>query len=37
MLTGVEIAGLVLTALPLFISALEHYNDYLDPIEAFFE
>jgi hypothetical protein len=37
MLTGVEIASLVLTTLPIFISALEHYIDYLDPIEAFVE
>jgi hypothetical protein len=37
MLTGVETAGLVLAAIPIFISALEHYNDSLDPIKAFWE
>lgn len=37
MVTGVETVGLVLVVLPLFISALEHYNDSLDPIKAFFE
>ncbi|KAI9764814.1 MAG: hypothetical protein M1839_005706 [Geoglossum umbratile] len=37
MLTGVETAGLVLAVLPLFISALEHYNDGLEPIKAFWD
>lgn len=37
MLTGVEIAGLVLAALPLLISAVEHYNDGLHPIKVFFQ
>jgi hypothetical protein len=35
MATGVEIAGLVLGSLPLLISALEHYEDVLDPTIAF--
>ena len=35
--TGVETSGLVLAVLALFISALEYYNDSLDPIKAFFE
>lgn len=37
MLTGVEIAGLVLGSLPLLISAIEHYNDGLHPIKVFFQ
>lgn len=37
MLTGVEIAGLVLRALPILISAVEHYNDSLHPIKIFFQ
>jgi hypothetical protein len=37
MLTGVETAGVVLTAFPLFISALEHYSNSLELIKAFFE
>jgi hypothetical protein len=37
MLTGVETTGLVLAALPLFISAFEHYNDGLEPIKAFWD
>jgi hypothetical protein len=37
MLSGVEIAGLVLGALPLLISAVEHYNDGLHPIKIFFQ
>jgi hypothetical protein len=35
MLTGVEIAGLVLGAIPLIISALEHYEDFTAPTKAF--
>lgn len=34
-MSGIEIAGLVLGAIPLLISAIEHYNDGLDPIKAF--
>lgn len=30
-----EVAGLVLAALPLLISALEHYEDAIDPITSF--
>ena len=37
MLTGVETAGIVLAVLPLLISALEHYNEGLEPIKAFWE
>jgi hypothetical protein len=37
MLSGVEIAGLVLGSLPLLISAVEHYNDGLHPIKIFFQ
>ncbi|KAF1986003.1 hypothetical protein K402DRAFT_421580 [Aulographum hederae CBS 113979] len=35
-MSGVEVAGLVLAVLPLFISALEDYNDGLEPIKAFY-
>jgi hypothetical protein len=35
MVTGVEIAGLVLGAIPLIISALEHYEDIAAPTKAF--
>jgi hypothetical protein len=31
-----EIAGLVLGAIPLLISALEHYEDFVEPTVAFF-
>ncbi|KAI9709576.1 MAG: hypothetical protein M1820_003336 [Bogoriella megaspora] len=34
-MSGIEVAGLVLAVLPLFISALEDYNEGLDPIKAF--
>jgi len=34
MVTGVEIAGLVLGAIPLIISALEHYEDFASPTKA---
>ncbi|KAL1619921.1 hypothetical protein SLS56_009938 [Neofusicoccum ribis] len=34
-MSGVELAGLVLAVLPLVISALEDYNDSLDPVKAF--
>ncbi|KAF4630910.1 hypothetical protein G7Y89_g7223 [Cudoniella acicularis] len=37
MVTGVETAGLVLAVLPLFISALEDYQEGLDPIKAFLD
>lgn len=37
MATGIEAAGIVLAVLPLFISALEHYSEGLDPMRAFFE
>ncbi|TVY19368.1 hypothetical protein LARI1_G003447 [Lachnellula arida] len=37
MATGVEAAGLVLAVLPLFISALEHYKEGLDPIKIFLD
>lgn len=35
MVTGVETAGLVLGAIPLIISALEHYDDFAAPTKAF--
>lgn len=35
MVTGVETAGLVLAAIPLIISALEHYDDFAAPTKAF--
>ena len=31
-----EVAGLVLAVVPLLISALEHYEDAVDPVVAFF-
>ncbi|KAF2181758.1 hypothetical protein K469DRAFT_691837 [Zopfia rhizophila CBS 207.26] len=34
-MSGVEIAGISLAVLPLFISALEDYNESLDPVKAF--
>jgi len=34
-MSGIEIAGLVLGAIPLVISALEHYENSLDPTIAF--
>lgn len=37
MATGIEVAGIVLAVLPLFISALEHYENGMDPIRAFLE
>ncbi|ELR10334.1 hypothetical protein VC83_07938 [Pseudogymnoascus destructans] len=37
MMTGIEVAGIVLAVLPLFISALENYENGLDPIRAFLE
>jgi hypothetical protein len=36
-MSGIEIAGLVLAAIPLLISAIEHYNDGLDPLKAFIQ
>ena len=35
MVTGVETAGLILGVFPLVISALEHYEDAIDPARAF--
>ncbi|OCL10028.1 hypothetical protein AOQ84DRAFT_290086 [Glonium stellatum] len=34
-MSGAEVTGLVLAVMPLFISALEDYNEGLDPIKAF--
>ncbi|OCL00859.1 uncharacterized protein K441DRAFT_599828 [Cenococcum geophilum 1.58] len=34
-MSGIEIAGLVLGAIPLVISALEHYEDLIDPAKVF--
>ncbi|KAF2205847.1 hypothetical protein GQ43DRAFT_361554 [Delitschia confertaspora ATCC 74209] len=34
-MSGLEIAGVVLGVLPLFIQALEDYNEGLDPVKAF--
>ena len=34
-MSGIEIAGLVLGTIPLVISALEHYDDIIDPTRAF--
>ncbi|KAK6331780.1 hypothetical protein TWF718_002321 [Orbilia javanica] len=36
-MSGIEIAGLVLGAIPLVISALEHYEDIIGPTKAFFK
>ena len=36
-MSGFEVAGVVLAVLPLFISALEQYENGLDPIRAFLE
>ncbi|KAI9668924.1 MAG: hypothetical protein M1829_005236 [Trizodia sp. TS-e1964] len=36
MATGIEIAGLLLGAMPLVISALENYEKMLDPVKAMF-
>ncbi|KFY74189.1 hypothetical protein V499_05775 [Pseudogymnoascus sp. VKM F-103] len=36
-MSGVEVAGIILAVLPLFISALENYENGLDPVRAFFE
>jgi hypothetical protein len=36
MLTGVEIAGLVLAAIPLLISSAEHRHDVLNPVYILF-
>jgi hypothetical protein len=33
-MSGIEIAGLVLAVIPLFISALEHYEDGLRPVRV---
>lgn len=35
-MSGIEVVGLVLAALPLFISAAEHYRDGLGSIHKFF-
>ena len=37
MVTGIEVAGLLLGALPIVISALENYENLLDPTKAFFK
>ncbi|KAF2271109.1 hypothetical protein CC78DRAFT_550067 [Lojkania enalia] len=37
MASGVELAGLVLATIPLIISALEHYEDAVEPTIAFFQ
>jgi hypothetical protein len=34
-MSGIEVAGIVLAVMPLFITALENYNDGLDPVKAF--
>src|ERR1700743_3522710 len=34
-MSGIEITGLVLGAIPLVISALEHYEDIIGPAKAF--
>jgi hypothetical protein len=36
-MSGIEIVGLLLGAAPLLISAIEHYNDGLDPLKAFIQ
>ena len=36
MATGIEVVGLVLGALPLLISALEHYEEGVSTVERFF-
>lgn len=36
-MSGIEIAGLVLGAVPLIISAIEHYESSLNPVMAFFK
>jgi hypothetical protein len=35
-MSGIELAGLVLGALPIVIAGLEAYNEGLDPIKAFY-
>lgn len=35
MATGLEVAGVVLGAIPLVIAALENYENFLDPLKAF--
>jgi hypothetical protein len=37
MVTGVETAGLILGAIPLLISAIEHYEEAVEPTVAFFQ
>jgi hypothetical protein len=34
-MSGIEVAGLVLGSIPLIISALESYNEGLDPVKSF--
>lgn len=34
-MSGIEIVGLLLGTIPLVISALEHYDDIIDPTRAF--
>jgi hypothetical protein len=36
-MSGIEVVGLMLGAIPLLISALEHYEECLDPTIAFFK
>jgi len=36
-MAGVEVAGLVLAVIPLFIAAAEHYDDSLSPIRRVFQ
>src|SRR5579862_2172309 len=36
-MSGIEIIGLLLGVAPLLISAIEHYNDGLDPLKAFIQ
>src|ERR1700761_7732914 len=35
-MSGIEVAGLVLGALPLVIAGIESYNESLDPLKAFY-
>jgi hypothetical protein len=34
-MSGIEVAGLALGALPILIAALESYNESLDPVKSF--
>jgi hypothetical protein len=33
-MSGVEVIGVLLNVLPLFISAIEHYEDITDPVKV---